>query len=40
MAPGGDPLKAHHLPQDRDFLIELPERVQILTVLDSTGAAP
>ena len=35
MAPGGDPYLAHHLPRDREFLIELPERVQILTLLDS-----
>jgi hypothetical protein len=40
MAPGSDPLKAHHLPRDREFLIELPESVQILTVLDSTGPPP
>jgi len=38
MAPGGDPYKAHHLPKDADYLIELPEHVQILRVLDSRGA--
>jgi hypothetical protein len=35
MAPGGDPCRAHHLPEDAEYLIELPERVQILTLLDS-----
>jgi heme-degrading monooxygenase HmoA len=35
MAPGGDPYKTHHLPEDEAFLIELPERVQILRLLDS-----
>lgn len=38
MAPGGDPYKTHHLPEDEAMLIELPERVQILTLLDSKGA--
>ncbi|HWA47564.1 MAG TPA: hypothetical protein VG742_04780 [Dongiaceae bacterium] len=38
MAPGGDPYKAHHLPQDKALLIELPERVQILRLLDSREA--
>ena len=40
MAPGGDPHKAHHLPRDREYLIELPERVQILTLLENAGSAP
>jgi hypothetical protein len=35
MAPGGDPYRVHHLPRDAEYLIELPERVQILTVLQS-----
>ena len=35
MAPGGDPYLVHHLPRDREFLLELPERVQILTLLQS-----
>ena len=35
MAPGGDPTLAHHLPRDREFLLELPEQVQILTLLRS-----
>jgi heme-degrading monooxygenase HmoA len=34
MAPGGDPHLVHHLPRDRELLIKLPERVQILTLLD------
>jgi hypothetical protein len=34
MAPGGDPYRAHHLARDREFLLELPERVQILRLLD------
>lgn len=34
MAPGGDPHLAHHLPADADYLIELPERVEILRLLD------
>jgi len=29
---GSDPTPSHHLPRDPEFLIELPERVQILTV--------
>jgi hypothetical protein len=40
MAPGGDPYRAHHLPEDRDYLIELPERVQILTLLEDRGTGP
>ena len=34
---GGDPTAIHHLPRDPDFLIELPERVQILKVRASHG---
>lgn len=30
---GGDPSKIHHLPRDAEFLIELPERVQVLKIL-------
>jgi hypothetical protein len=30
---GGDPNKVHHLPRDREFLIELPNRVQVLRIL-------
>jgi hypothetical protein len=38
MAPGGDPYRAHHLPRDLDFLLEVPERVQILTLLEAAPA--
>ena len=38
MAPGGDPYKTHHLAEDADYLIELPERVQILKILDTREA--
>jgi len=38
MAPGDDPYRAHHLQRDRDFLLELPERVQILKVLERKPA--
>src|SRR5215204_6322990 len=34
---GGDPMQIHHLPRDDEFLIELPERVQILRLLTSHG---
>ena len=34
---GTDPTRIHHLPRDPEFLIELPERVQILTVRTSHG---
>jgi heme-degrading monooxygenase HmoA len=34
---GGDPTRIHHLPRDKEFLIELPERVQILKILASHG---
>jgi heme-degrading monooxygenase HmoA len=34
---GSDPTRIHHLPRDAEFLIELPERVQILTVRASHG---
>lgn len=33
----GDPRKIHHLPRDEEFLIELPEKVQILRILVSHG---
>jgi heme-degrading monooxygenase HmoA len=39
---GGDPRKIHHLERDKEFLIELPQKVQILRLLRShgiTGAA-
>ena len=39
MAPdGGDPSLTHHLPRDREFLIESPRRVRILRLLDARGA--
>ena len=34
---GSDPTRIHHLPRDPEFLIELPECVQILTVRTSHG---
>jgi len=34
---GGDPTKIHHLDRDAEFLIELPERVQILRLRTSHG---
>jgi heme-degrading monooxygenase HmoA len=35
---GGDPTRIHHLDRDAEFLIELPERVQILEIRASHGA--
>ena len=34
---GGDPTRIHHLPRDEEFLIELPERVQILDIRAAYG---
>lgn len=34
---GGEPDQIHHLPRDEEFLIELPERVQILRLRTSYG---
>jgi heme-degrading monooxygenase HmoA len=34
---GGDPNKIHHLPRDAEFLIELPESVQVMTITASHG---
>ena len=34
---GSDPTRIHHLPRDAEFLIEMPERVQILTIRASHG---
>ena len=34
---GGDPTRIHHLPRDEEFLIELPETVQVLRLLSSYG---
>jgi hypothetical protein len=35
---GDDPRKIHHLERDAEFLIELPESVQVLTITSSHGA--
>ena len=34
---GNDPTRIHHLHRDEEFLIELPESVQILRVMKSHG---
>jgi heme-degrading monooxygenase HmoA len=34
---GADPMAIHHLERDPEFLIELPDGVQVLTVRVSTG---
>lgn len=34
---GKNPTRIHHLPRDPEFLIELPEAVQILTITASSG---
>jgi hypothetical protein len=34
---GGDPTAIHHLDRDEEFLIELPESVQVLRILASHG---
>jgi hypothetical protein len=34
---GDDPARIHHLPRDAEFLIELPERVQVLRILVNGG---
>jgi heme-degrading monooxygenase HmoA len=34
---GDDPTRIHHLGRDAEFLIELPERVQILNIRASHG---
>jgi len=35
---GGDPTRIHHLERDPEFLLELPERVQILEIRVSHGS--
>ena len=35
---GGDPNVVHHLPRDPEFLIELPERVEVLRIVVNTCA--
>jgi hypothetical protein len=32
---GDDPRRVHHLPRDPEFLLELPERVQVLEITDA-----
>jgi heme-degrading monooxygenase HmoA len=34
---GGEPTRIHHLPRDKEFLIELPREVQILRLRKSHG---
>jgi hypothetical protein len=34
---GSDPSRIHHLPRNPEFLIKMPERVQILTIRASHG---
>src|SRR5262245_10809806 len=34
---GPDPRRIHHLPRDPDFLIELPQSVQVLKITASKG---
>jgi hypothetical protein len=34
---GPDPRRIHHLPRDKEFLIELPEGVQVLQIRASHG---
>ncbi len=34
---GPDPKRIHHLPRDQEFLIELPESVQVLRITASKG---
>lgn len=34
---GGDPTAIHHLDRDPEFLIELPDRVQVLQIRHSHG---
>jgi hypothetical protein len=34
---GPDPRRIHHLPRDKEFLIELPESVQVLQITAAKG---
>ncbi len=34
---GADPRKIHHLPRDAEFLIEMPDSVQVLNITVSHG---
>lgn len=36
---GVDPTRIHHLPRDEEFLIEMPESVQVLRLVTSHGQA-
>jgi heme-degrading monooxygenase HmoA len=36
---GDDPRRIHHLPRDAEFLIELPEAVQVLEIVDEAWPA-
>ncbi len=36
---GKDPNRIHHLDRDAEFLIELPDRVQVLELVSSHGQA-
>jgi len=33
MGAGPDPTRTHHLPRDAEFLVDMPDHVQILTIL-------
>jgi len=37
---GGDPNKVHHLPRDEEFLIELPQRVEVMRILVDKAPQP
>ena len=34
---GDDPRRIHHLPRDEEFLVELPEQVQVLEIIATAG---
>jgi hypothetical protein len=34
---GADPRRIHHLARDAEFLIELPQSVQVLEIVASSG---
>jgi hypothetical protein len=36
---GKDPRRIHHLPRDAEFLIELPQGVQVLEIVSSTSTS-
>jgi heme-degrading monooxygenase HmoA len=35
---GPDPRRIHHLERDAEFLIELPQSIEILEIIDSAGS--